>query len=84
MDRLTTSRENVGGIFLPVVDEIERLVQEQILQVSMAGMRTKVSGPRTGSFGLQRDVRLIINRLSFWLEVSVLPSISSAVCNPPW
>ncbi|GIJ99522.1 hypothetical protein Aspvir_001655 [Aspergillus viridinutans] len=41
---LNMPKENVGGIFLPVVDEIERLVQDQMLQVSMAGMRTKVSG----------------------------------------
>jgi hypothetical protein len=43
MDRLTTNRENVGGIFLPVVDEVERLVQDQMVQISMAGMRAKVS-----------------------------------------
>ncbi|RHZ44338.1 uncharacterized protein CDV56_100181 [Aspergillus thermomutatus] len=38
---LNMTKENVGGIFLPVVDEIERLVLDQILQVSLAGMRPK-------------------------------------------
>lgn len=44
MDMLITRREDVAGIFLPVIDEIERLVQDQILQVSIAGMQPKVSG----------------------------------------
>ncbi|KAF4179419.1 hypothetical protein CNMCM7927_001862 [Aspergillus lentulus] len=38
---LNMTKENVGGIFLPVVDEVERLVQDQMVQISMAGMRAK-------------------------------------------
>ncbi|KAF7142185.1 hypothetical protein CNMCM5793_009004 [Aspergillus hiratsukae] len=38
---LNMTREDVAGIFLPVIDEIERLVQDQILQVSIAGMQPK-------------------------------------------
>jgi hypothetical protein len=44
MDRLTTNRENVGSMFLPVIDEVESLVQDQMAQIFMAGMRAKMRG----------------------------------------
>ncbi|EAW23710.1 uncharacterized protein NFIA_032750 [Aspergillus fischeri NRRL 181] len=62
---LTMSKENVGGIFLPVVDDIENLVQEQMLQVSMAGMQTKaillVGGFGSSEYLFRRLQSAVIN-----------------------
>ncbi|KAF7165714.1 hypothetical protein CNMCM5623_009814 [Aspergillus felis] len=75
---LNMIKENVGRIFLPVVDEVERLVQDQMVQISMAGMRAKAIF-LVGGFG---SSEYLFRRLqSAVVDVTVLqpPNAWSAV-----